>query len=213
MLMLFGKKKEKELPLDEIRKMAGQGISDRDIIKELKSRGFSYDEIEKAMLQAVKEGVGESPQTFAPPGPVRSEPVQSEPAPAPEFELPSFEEEPASDESSEVVLEELVEGVIEEKWQKFEDRISGVEENFEHIKSEIKQFESRLAQEKSQSPTKELDLRISDLSQHLDDMDARIGGLEKAFKQFLPALTRNIESLSQIIHEIKDKHQVVEEEV
>ena len=39
----------------------------------------------------------------------------------------------------------------------------------------------------------------------LDDLEARIGGLEKAFRQFLPSLTENIEALSKMIHEMKAK--------
>ena len=40
--MLFGKKKQddKPLPIDEVKKMASRGMSDKDIIKELKHRGF-----------------------------------------------------------------------------------------------------------------------------------------------------------------------------
>jgi len=36
-------------------------------------------------------------------------------------------------------------------------------------------------------------------------LEIRISGLEKAFRQFLPSLTRNIESLSDMVHEVKEK--------
>jgi len=211
--MLFSKKKPKELPLEEVRKMAAKGMSDKDIIKELKHQGYSYDEIEKSMLQAVKEGVDEPKQDF------EFASQQEEFAPPTQqqlgFELPTLQEEtPELDvEQSDALLEELIEGVIDEKWQKFEDRIAKVEETFDRIKAEIKQFETRLAEERNQSPMRDLEIKINDIAEHLDDMDARVGGLEKAFKQFLPSLTRNIESLSQLIHEIKEKtgHELEEE--
>ena len=44
---------------------------------------------------------------------------------------------------------------------------------------------------------------IQSLYAKVEDLEARVGGLEKAFKQFLPTLTRNIESLSAMIHEMK----------
>jgi len=219
--MLFGKKKKEEpVSVDEIKKMANSGMSDRDIIKDLKNRGFSYKEIEKAMLSAVKDNVTEP--RFS-----QQEEFYAPPAPAPPQFGPDFQEQPSfgepetmpendlelDAEGGQAILEELVEGVIEEKWHKFEDRVANIENTFEKIHSEIRNFEVRIEQQKQSSPLRELDARFSDLSQQLDDLDARVGGLEKAFKQFLPALTKNIESLSQLIHEIKEKHPMMEEEV
>ncbi len=221
---MFGHGKDKEknvkgergVPIDEIRRMASKGMSDRDIIKDLKGRGYSYNDIEKAMLAAVKEGVNEpsapsaempSEEFFAP-----SQPQQLQPS----YELPTFEEEQpqfVNPEQTENMMEELIEGVIEDKWNKFEDRMSKIEDSFEKAKAEMKQWQIKQDQQRRESPTKELELRISEMSEQLEDIDARVGGLEKAFRQFLPALTKNIESLSQLIHELREKQGMVEEEV
>ncbi|MCX6815662.1 MAG: hypothetical protein NT120_02330 [Candidatus Aenigmarchaeota archaeon] len=215
--MLFGNKKPKELPLEDVRKMAAKGMPDRDIIKDLKHKGYSYSEIEKAMLQAVKEGVDEQPMQSMQPMqeftmPVATPPVQNQPT-QPEFELPTFQEDnqEIDPDQANAILEELVEGVIDEKWQKFETRISKVDETFDKIRAEIRQFEERVSQDRKQSPTRDLEIKISDIGEQIDDLDARVGGLEKAFKQFLPSLTRNIEALSNMIHEIKEKTQLTEE--
>ena len=213
-----GEKKEKSgkaIPVDEIRKMASRGMSDKDIIKELKGRGYSYGEIERAMLGAVKEGVNEpAPQTELPTTEFFAEPPQTQLQPA--YELPTFEDEQpdmVSPDQAQALMEELIEGVIEDKWNKFQDRMEKLDDNFEKIKAEIKQWQIKQEQQKRDLPTRELELRISELSEQMEDIDARVGGLEKAFKQFLPALTRNIESLSQLIHELRDKQGLVEEEV
>lgn len=188
--MLFKKKEPRELPINEIQNLSNQGSSDKEIIKKLKSEGYSYDTIEKSMLQAVKAGVDQ-------PEPVQEQPQQD-----------VFEEnfqDPgdlglAAEEtvSPEVVVEELVEGVVEEKWQKVESRLENMENEISKVYARVKQAEQR--------PLPEFkDERIDDYSERLEDLEARIGGLEKAFKQFLPALTRNIESLSSMIHEMKSK--------
>jgi molecular chaperone GrpE (heat shock protein) len=213
-----GKKKEKAekgIPLEDIRRMASRGMSDKDIIKELKGRGYSYGEIEKAMLAAVKEGVNEP---SAPGMPTADEFFAQPPAPQqlqPAYELPTFEEEQpeVSSDQSEAIMEELIEGVIEDKWNKFQVKMEKLEDNFEKIKAELKQWQIKQEQQRRESPTRELESRISELSEQLEDIDARVGGLEKAFKQFLPALTRNVESLSQLIHELREKQGMVEEEV
>ena len=218
-IIMFGKKKEtKLLPIEDIKTMERRGMSDKDIIKELKHKGFSYKDIEKAMLEAVKDGVGDNPaarsgfEAFTPP-----EDYYSPPAAAQSLQMPTFEEQFPQElegEQSDVVIEELIEGIVEEKWQQFEERMTKIEESLEHINAQLKQYEVRLMQPQN-APSKELEIKMNDISDHLDDMDARVGGLEKAFKQFLPSLTRNIEALSHMIHEIKEKggHVEIEEEV
>lgn len=215
--MLFGKKEDKkEVPIEEVQKMTKKGMSDKDIIKQLKSKGFSYEAIENAMLKAVRDGVDDEK-------PKMVERMETEPPaqenifqPAQDFSeemiqaLPEFNmDTPVEDvEGPEVMLEELVEGVVEEKWRKFSDEMKKTEDNFDKVRAEIKQFEMKLEMAKRDTPTRDLDARITALSEQLEDIEARVGGLEKAFKQFLPSLTRNIESLSTMIHEMKEKQSV-----
>jgi len=202
--MLFGKKKEqKPLPMDEVKAMTSKGMSDKDIIKDLKHKGYSYKDIEKAMLETVKEGVEPEAMPVAQPF-EQAELEQPQPQ---GFELPTFEEEIPQEmegDQSDVIIEELIEGIVEEKWGKFEERISKIEDSIEHINAQLKQYGSELSVPRV-APSKELEFKVNDLSNAFEDLEARVGGLEKAFRQFLPSLTRNIESLSQMIHEIKEK--------
>jgi hypothetical protein len=215
--MFFGKKKEekREVPINEVQQMTKKGMSDKDIIKQLKSKGYSYEAIEGAMLKAVRDGVDdEKPRIMErmetePPatenlfGPPHDEELSQDFLQA---SLPDFDVNlPEDTETPEALLEELVEGIVEEKWRKFEDQARKTEEGFDKLRAEIKQFELRLEQTKRESPTRDLEARMSALSEQLEDIEARVGGLEKAFKQFLPSLTRNIESLSGMIHEMKEK--------
>ena len=204
-------KEPREVPIDEVQRMTKKGMSDKDIIKHLKGKGYSYEAIESAMLKAVKEGVNDEPRQMD---------MQS-PAMDNIFELPQQQPEPemmpefgtGEIEQPEVMLEELIEGIVEEKWHKFDDRLKKIDDNFDRMRAEIKQFEAKLEQNKRESPTHELDSRMADISEQLEDLEARVGGLEKAFKQFLPSLTRNIEALSTMIHEMKDKQAMHEEEI
>lgn len=218
---MFGRKKEKierAIPLDRIRAMARTGMSDRDIIKQLKSEGYGYAEIENAMMQAVKQGVegAEYGKEYSP------TPAEYEPAPSPvgppgqlpgpaefrEFK-PEFREEvsmpfeaPAEEIEPEVIMEELIEGVVEDKFTKFDEKIRKVVDDFSRLELQLKQIEDRISKPQTVEIPKEFEDRLQDL-------EARIGGLERAFKQFLPSLTQNIESLSQMIHEMKASREVV----
>ncbi len=200
-----GKKKKGEVPIEEVQRMSAQGMGDKDIIKKLKSEGYSYDSIEKSMLQAVKEGVSEEPagaEGFQPTFPDTLEPQQRKggaEALFPEFEPQEVPE--IENINPELVIEELVEGVVEEKWNKFSSRMEKIENELNLIRAELKQ-----PRQVQQGNTKEAEAKVAELAEQLDELDARIGGLEKAFKQFLPSLTRNIEALSRMIHEMKEKH-------
>lgn len=219
-MLFFGKKKQEEklIPPAEVERMAKMGLSDKDIIKYLKAQGYSYPEIEKAMMAAVKKGATEEPQQSQ-----LQAPVQKEAARAPELpdlpeisSEPTFEEElgmgaePEMDINPEVIVEELVEGVVNEKWQKFEEQMSHTEDELNKLRTDLQQSLSRLESIKHEPHGKESEAKIQELSEQLEELQARVGGLEKAFKQFLPALTKNIESLSHMIHEMKEKRGVVE---
>ena len=212
--MLFFKKKPKEakpLPVEDVQRMSARGMSDKDIIKSLKTQGYSYEEIEQAMLQAVKEGVARPEQTavekLQPPAqPQQQEqqapldfnsfnPPQEQPKPA-EQNLPDILPEESIE--PEAIVEELVEGVVEEKWQKFEARLKEYESQLADLKQRVEETGASGA---GHVPSD--DGKFEELAGKLEDIEARVGGLEKAFKQFLPSLTRNIESLSRIIHEMK----------
>ncbi len=208
-------REKNEIPIDEVQKMTKKGMSDKDIIKHLKSKGYSYEAIESAMLKAVKDNVSDEPA----PRLQTESPAMDNVFGIQDFSFsdsmqPEMPELPPEDtQAPEIMLEELVEGIVADKWRKFDDQMKKMDDNFDRIRAEIKQFELRLDQTKRESPPHDLDIRMADISEQLEDLEARVGGLEKAFKQFLPSLTRNIEALSHMIHEMKEKQQMHEEEI
>ncbi|MBI5061263.1 MAG: hypothetical protein HZB67_03035 [Candidatus Aenigmarchaeota archaeon] len=210
--MFGGKKKEMDrpVPLDRVRAMSRTGMSDRDIIKQLKSEGYSYNEIEKAMLQSVKEGVSNEPfsQPMTQGGGGAEVPRQ--------LSLPVFEEEQGDREaqdilneirpeglegevSPDVVMEELIEEIVQEKVAKTNERVKQLENTIAMLKAEIKHSEDIIVNAPSEhGMPKEFEDKV-------EELEARVGGLEKAFKQFLPSLTKNIEELADMIHEMKER--------
>ena len=217
--MLFHKKPKdsREVPLEDVQKMTKKGMSDKDIIRQLKSKGYSYEAIEGAMLRAVKEGVDdEKPRAMdrmETESPAVDNVFDMPREFAPDFTQQTQQMPDEEVEAPEMMLEELIEGIVDDKWRKFDDRLNKIDDNFDRIRAEIKQFEIRIDQNKKDSPSREIEARMADISEQLEDMEARVGGLEKAFKQFLPSLTRNIEALSHMIHEMKDKQSMHEEEL
>jgi prefoldin subunit 5 len=194
--MFFHKKKP--LSVDDVQVLQSRGMSERDIIKELKSRGHSYNDIERVMMQTVKVGAVEPlPESQQPNfGDIYPDEQQ------PNYEIETTELPfPEQTASPEVVIEELIEGIVEDKWEKLQKSISQMEQQISEMKAQIKARRP----EPAAPVTADYDARLNDIESHIDELQARIGGLEKAFKQFLPALTNNIENLSGLIHEMKMK--------
>ena len=210
----FGsKKKTQDVPVEEVQKLTSQGLGDKDIIKKLKSKGYSYDAIEKSMLSAVKQGVDEpqtqQPMTFEDPFPSQAPQQQGQQQQSQEM-FPEFQSQDVPELSNfnpDAVVEELVEGVVEEKLAQYSSKFDKIEGDMNSIRSELR----ALPKGAPQQGNREWDAKVAELNDKLDELDARVGGLEKAFKQYLPSLTRNIEALSKMIHEMKEKQGVKEE--
>jgi len=228
-MALFGKKKEPtEPPVDRVRTMMRSGMSEKDIVRQLKAEGFSFGEIEKALMAAVKEGASPLPsgaemgmptarvpmQMPVPaPEPVRGPEPAPEPAqpmrqppqampPAPMYRpAPAYPSYAPEDElEPEVIMEELIESVAEEKFEKFSNEIKS-------LKSDVEGMNSKIDEARKIAATKPAPEIPKELADRLDDFEARLGGLEKAFKQFLPSLAENIETISKIIAERKRQAQ------
>lgn len=215
-MSLFGKNPEAgkgRIPVKEVETLRRTGVSDKDIIKNLKSEGFSYAEIEKGMLQSLKQNISEDYSTSSEESWKRNEE-------SPTFEdiygnkneakEPSFEELMApgiaeSDISPELAIEELVEGVVNEKWELFEKELKKIRSDEEMLMRQIKQLETLSSSSGKDSRASVIERKISDIEDRMGDIDARISGIEKAFRQFLPSLTENIRSLSEMVRDMKSK--------
>ena len=207
--MIFGKKKPSgPVPQEAISRMRASGLSDRDIIKRLKSKGYSYEEIEKSMLSGIRESVEPKTQPME----MRQPPQQQndifggsyqQPAESDIFSQPQEEMPEESAGSEDIVIEELIKGIVEEKWEKTRGDMERMGGEFSRVRAEMKSMEQRLSERRE--PSHDASAEVRELSAKLEDLDIRISGLERAFRQFLPSLTSNIQSLSEMVHEMKQQ--------
>ena len=214
-----GKKAAREAPVDRVRVMMRGGMSEKDIVRQLKAEGYSFNEIEKALMEVVKTGAAPLPsgaelgmsQRPAPapvtaPKQVEAKPMPAEAAPPqpmqtygpPSYEpyqqAPAYPELTEEELQPEVIMEELIESVSEEKFEKFSTSIKRIEEALGRLHSQILSAREK-AEEK---PAPEMPKELGD---RLDAMEVRIGGLEKAFRQLLPSLQDNIQAISRLVAE------------
>ena len=212
----FGKKgKEesfvREVPVEEVRRLRSQGKSDRDIIIELKNKGYTFQEIEKAMLQVLKEssiskekGGEERQKEF---GREINLPTLEEISPKEQagnirfggMRIPSFTPNPAPEFSTLDLLEEVVEGVVEEKIQDFSTKFDEVlgrikEEDFKIselkkiIEKNYSEFNSKIAN---------MEKSLGELSDQVSNLGIKVKVLEKALKEFLPEIMEKARRISR----------------
>ncbi len=208
--MFFRKKKKEErpVPIDEIHSLTQMGLSDEEIVKKLRAEGYSYEAIQKGMFQAIRDEVGSRrSQQFPNQQPQNQQQESLEPMAEgnEEIDFEDFEPdlEPIQNEpAQDVNVEDLIETILQEKIGDSIESIKTLKENYKNLETEIKKI-----QDKINSLPKSQDVPVEEIKKRMDELESRIGGLERAFKQLLPSLSRNLDSFSKMVSQMKQAPQ------
>ena len=201
-------------PLDQVMNLRQQGYTNDQIIQALQRDGYTSQDIYDAMSQAdVKGGVdggyGYQQQQGYPQQPVEGpSAVQSQQIPPP----PGFgydSQAPNTGESDKQKVEELVEAVIDEKWNDFVKKFDRIVEWKENTGNKISQMEEKLNNlEKSFNTLHENILgKVGEYDENLSNVSNEIKAMEKVFQKVIPKLTENVNELSHITKEFKQQKQ------
>lgn len=245
-------------PIDRVREMASRGFSEPEMIDVLRREGFSADEVDKALTQALRIGVtGEQPQPqmqqqwqpvyqraeqpqqqFQWPSQQQMQPVPQQQVPQPimQQQPPIQKQEPKATASGLPTLESLEmqqpqeampqipetslpEGYysqqysnedyidyivqqrvteITEKMQEFQSRYQDLQRKIEELSTDL-----RAANVKSGPVNSQMVSKMDQFSETVSDVDNRLSGLEKAFKETLPALIDSVRALSDLVQKAK----------
>ncbi len=237
------------LPVEEVKKLRAQGKQDREIIVQLKNEGHSFQQIEQAMLQALKSGVGpgNSPgqaqgqqgqipqgqfsqggppmqgmpgagQGFSPQGAGRPQmggpgfgppqgnfsqgppqgnlPTREALMPSLQLSAPSTGVVPLEAEvgTPTDLIEEVVEGVVEEKFEKADQKFEYLNKQIEKSKEDAEALKNLMLSslQKRDKVIEELRAKLVKSDEEIEDIVIKCNALEKAFKQFLPELTEKV---------------------
>lgn len=194
----------KQPPVDKVKVMSRMGIGEKEIVKQLKTEGYSFSEIETAMMTAMKEGIDAPSQSYQQPM------QQNYPQSVQQFQQPQTQQdlglswpklerpeemypEGAQQElSPEIAMEDLIENITYEKFDKYSKQLNKLSDIVDNIEEKL-----RFVEEKSQ--TKPIFELPREYEERLDSIESKVNGLEKAFKQLLPSLTKSVEELKTAI--------------
>ncbi len=208
---------EEEIPTEEALDLGKRGFKKEDINKRLEDKGYSPRQINNAINQMdIKTGVlGEYPYgNQTPTGMEPSVLNLEEEAPSPieeEYTTPQKVERSQmpqiTTQDYTADTEELIEAVIEEKWQEFMSRLGDMEswkirtdDDIISIKQEIIRLGKRFDNLQNSIVQK-----VGEYSQSIVDINTEIKALEKVFQNIIDPLTNNIRELSRITTELKKR--------
>lgn len=196
--------KPSDLPVDQIKAMRSRGFDNNQIVQALQRNGYSSTQIFDALNQAdLVSGAGlpSEPDSFMP----------SQPPPPPGG---GMDQEPMQDYGggssggvSNEEVEELVESIIEEKWDELSKDISKIVEWKNEVESKIAKLEQRFDSLKSDFDKLHQAIigKIGDYDKNILEVGAEIKAMEKVFSKVLPVFTENVNELNRITQTLKKK--------
>ena len=224
------------VPVDLVLSYASQGFSENEIKNRLQGQGFASDVIDKALRIALKEEVSSDTPNISTPAPPqmrvpepRAMDVSRHPMPlgypperlispdephrvdveeaAKPFTFEPTEVKQAESPMGEITIEEIIEGIVDEKWQAFEEKLDDYEKRDMMLQAQLDDLRKRIKEIETSIREREkgLSSQLEEFGGSVEHIEGRIGSIEKVFKDFLPELSQNIKNMSDLVEKIKEK--------
>ena len=211
--MVMGLFTKGNLPTEEVKQLRTQGMSDNQIIDELKSKNFSLTQINDALAQSAIASpdlpAGGPPEGM--PGGTMP-PVGADMGP-PGMEAPGGEaipETPSTDKMGEDMygrIEEIAEGIIDEKWDSLIEEVKKIIEWKEGVEGTIQKIHGDV--DKLKEDFKELHQGVLGKLETYDNRMTEVGtelkAVGKVFKDVVPEFVENVKELKGITKIVKKK--------
>ncbi len=215
---------DSNIPINQVKAMKAQGLDNNQIIQALQRDGFSssqiFDALNQVELEQSSPGVpSPQPSNMPPPPPVPPSPDvnsqgipsnQSPPlTPNPQSQpsnMPPPPPVPPSGEAS-VSTEELVEAIIDEKWNDLVKDITTIVEWKNQAQRTITSLEQQFKDLKDQFDKlhQALIAKIGEYDKNILDVGSEVKAMEKVFSKVLPVFTANVAELDRITKTLKLK--------
>ena len=117
-----------------------------------------------------------------------------------------YESRPSAEASSEKI-QEIVETIVEEKWEDLLAKVGDLNLWKESVNNDLEAIKQELlrTQERFNNLQAALVGKVTDYSRNISDMNAEMKALEQVLKNILEPLTTNVKELSRITSQFKKK--------
>jgi hypothetical protein len=107
----------------------------------------------------------------------------------------------------EITVEELIEGIVTERWKEFEERLVDFEKRDMQLQSQIEDLRKKFKEIDVSLGEREKGLsgKMEEFGGSMENIEGRIGSIEKVFREVLPELTGNIKTMTEFVEKIKEE--------
>lgn len=198
------------VPVERVRDLTGRGFSEVEVIDVLRKERYSPEEIDNALTQALKFAAT-TPQQDQPMEYPKREPAlptleeilpKQQTPQMPETSLPQeyyqgYQQNYPTEEYVDYVVQARM-GEVTQKITEFSMKAQEIEKRIEEVSDRISEIMSLRNAEQTQILSK-----IETFKEGVGDIETRMGGLEKAFKETLPALIESVRALTDLVQRLK----------
>ena len=206
MQLPFLKKKEQPskgpVAPERINELSSRGFSEPEMIDVLRKEGHSPEAIDTALTQSLRMGITEPPSR----------------EPAPMMQLPTLEdmtpktEMPEMPETSlpqgyqqQYPTEDYIDYIVQARMAEVGDRVNEFTIRYQEMEKRIGTISEQLSQlmQTRSSEQQQVLERMDSFGDAVNELNTRIGSLEKVFKETLPALIEGVRALSDLVQRLK----------
>ncbi len=203
------------VPVERVRDLTGRGFSEVEVIDVLRKEGYSPEEIDNALTQSIKFAAtnSSSQQDFQASQPARNEqalPTLEELLPKPQQQSPQLPETSLPQEyyqnyQQNYPTEEYVDYVVQARLGEITQKITEFSVKAQEIERRIQEVSDRISEIMNLRNAEQTQIlsKIETFKDSSSDIEMRIGGLEKAFKETLPALIESVRALTDLVQRFK----------
>lgn len=201
------------IPIERVRDLTGRGFSEVEVIDVLRKEDYSPKEIDNALTQALKFVATTPAQQEQQVEYSRSEsalPTLEEIVPKTQPQQPQIPETSLPQEyyqgyQQNYPTEEYVDYVVQARMGEITQKITEFSVKAQEIERRIQEVSDRISEIMSLRNAEQTQIlsKIETFKEGVGDIETRIGSLEKAFKETLPALIESVRGLTDLIQRFK----------
>ncbi|MFA6073683.1 MAG: hypothetical protein WC758_06210 [Candidatus Woesearchaeota archaeon] len=184
-------------PVDLIRSLKSQGMDNNQIIQTLQRQGFSSNIIFDSMNQVEIT----PPQQEQNSDRFQNYPVFQETPVAPVSRVQKI----ATQDNTSTTNEELIEAIIEEKWNSLVKYLDKIVEWKNSANNKIVSMEQKIEDMRHEFDKLHMAIisKIDDYDKNISTVGAEVKAMEKVFSKVLPVFAENVSELSRIAKDFK----------
>lgn len=218
----FLKKKEQPpaktfVPMERVKELASRGFPEPDMIDVLRKEGYTPEAIDNALTASLKMNIAE---TSAPgeyeqpqPNPAPQPQQRAEQLPTLEELVPQRQEMPQMPEQSlnqeyytqQYPAEDYIDYVVQARVSEVNDRLNEFSIRYQEMGKRIEVISEQLTQmmHTRSGEQQQILTRMDGLGETVNDVDIKVGSLEKIFRETLPALIESVRALTDLVQRLK----------